>query len=44
MYRDWEKLSKKDKEQQIEINKPNKKQFIADDITLEALVDLISLI
>lgn len=39
-YREYEKLSKKDKEQQIEINKPNKKQFIADDITLEALVDL----
>ncbi|HNC65177.1 MAG TPA: DUF3987 domain-containing protein [Chitinophagales bacterium] len=40
LYREYEKLSKKDKEQQIEINKPNKKQFIADDITLEALVDL----
>jgi len=39
-YREYEKLSKKEKEQQIEINKPNKKQFIADDITLEALVDL----
>ena len=39
-YREYEKLSKKDKEQQIEIDKPNKKQFIADDITLEALVDL----
>lgn len=40
LYREYEKLSKKDKEQQIEIDKPNKKQFIADDITLEALVDL----
>ncbi len=39
-YREYEKLSKKEKEQQIEIDKPNKKQFIADDITLEALVDL----
>lgn len=39
-YREYEKLSKKDKEQQIEVEKPIKKQFIADDITLEALVDL----
>jgi hypothetical protein len=39
-YREYEKLSKKDKEQQIEVDKPIKKQFIADDITLEALVDL----
>lgn len=40
LYREYEKLSKKEKEQQIEIDKPNKKQFIADDITVEALVDL----
>lgn len=39
-YREYEKLSKKDKEQQIEVDKPIKKQFIADDITLEALIDL----
>lgn len=36
----YEKLSKKDKEQYSEPEKPTKKQFIANDITLEALVDL----
>ena len=39
-FQEYEKLTKKEKEQQIEIEKPSKKQFIADDITLEALVDL----
>jgi hypothetical protein len=39
-FQEYEKLSKKEKEQQIEIKKPLKKQFIADDITLEALIDL----
>ena len=36
----YESLSKKDKEQYSEPEKPSKKQFIANDITLEALVDL----
>ena len=39
-FNEYDKLSKKEKEQQIEIKKPLKKQFIADDITLEALIDL----
>jgi hypothetical protein len=33
-------LTKKEKEESIEVQKPIKKQFIANDITLEALVDL----
>jgi hypothetical protein len=36
----YEALSKKDKEQYSEPEKPVKRQFIANDITLEALVDL----
>ena len=36
----YDKLSKKDKEDYPEVHKPVKKQFIANDITLEALVDL----
>lgn len=36
----YEKLSKKDKEDHQEVKKPIKTQFIANDITLEALVDL----
>jgi hypothetical protein len=36
----YESLSKKDQEQHSEPEKPVKKQFIANDITLEALVDL----
>lgn len=39
-WKEYDKLTKKEKEQQIEVEKPSKKQFIADDITLEALVDL----
>lgn len=39
-YEYYENLSKKDKEEFQEIQKPIKKQFIANDITLEALVDL----
>jgi hypothetical protein len=36
----YDNLSKKEKEESIEVPKPIKKQFIANDITLEALVDL----
>ena len=39
-YEHYEKLTKKEKEDYPEIVKPTKKQFIANDITLEALVDL----
>ena len=45
-YKDLEKfefydnLNKKEKEDYPEVHKPSKKQFIANDITLEALVDL----
>ena len=45
-FKDFEKfefynnLSKKEKEEFVEVQKPIKKQFIANDITLEALVDL----
>jgi hypothetical protein len=36
----YDNLTKKEKEESIEVQKPIKKQFIANDITLEALVDL----
>jgi len=36
----YDKLSKKEQEEYPEVTKPKKKQFIANDITLEALVDL----
>ena len=36
----YSSLSPKDKEEYQEVDKPTKKQFIANDITLEALVDL----
>lgn len=36
----YESLSKKEKTQEVEVLKPVKKQFIANDITIEALVDL----
>lgn len=39
-YEFYEKLNKKEKEEYPEIKKPVKKQFIANDITIEALVDL----
>jgi mRNA-degrading endonuclease HigB of HigAB toxin-antitoxin module len=39
-YEAYQSLDKKDKEQSEEIKKPQKTQFIANDITLEALVDL----
>lgn len=39
-FKEYEKLSKKEKENHVEIKRPNKKQFIANDITLEALVML----
>ena len=39
-YSFYENLSKKEKEEYPEMQKPSKKQFIANDITLEALVDL----
>lgn len=39
-YQEYASLSKKEKQQTEEIKKPKKRQFIANDITLEALVDL----
>lgn len=36
----YEKLSDKDKKDYPEVNRPRKSQFIANDITLEALIDL----
>jgi hypothetical protein len=39
-YEHYTSLSKKEKEDYPEVQKPKKTQFIADDITLEALVDL----
>ena len=39
-FREYDKLSKKEKSQVKEVLKPEKKQFIANDITLEALVQL----
>lgn len=36
----FKQLTKKEQEQQVEVQKPRKKQFIANDITVEALVDL----
>lgn len=39
-YEHYKSLSKKDQEEQVETPKPRKKQFIANDITVEALVDL----
>jgi len=39
-YEYFKNLSKKDQEESIEAPKPTKKQFIANDITIEALVDL----
>jgi hypothetical protein len=39
-YEYFKNLSKKDQDESIEVQKPNKKQFIANDITIEALVDL----
>lgn len=39
-YEEYMELSKKEREQYPEIKKPTKKQFIANDITLEALVEL----
>lgn len=39
-YDAYEKLTKDEKNQHEKINKPTKTQFIADDITLEALIDL----
>ena len=39
-YQEYMALSKKEKAQVEEVPKPKKKQFIANDITLEALVDL----
>jgi hypothetical protein len=39
-YNFYESLTKKEKEEYEEVKKPDKSQFIADNITLEALVDL----
>lgn len=39
-YDQYDALSKKEKEEYPEVKKPIKKQFIANDITIEALVDL----
>lgn len=39
-WEEYDSLSKKDKDQVSEVEKPKKTQFIANDITMEALVDL----
>lgn len=39
-YEQYAQLSKKEKQEHIEVFKPKKTQFIANDITLEALIDL----
>jgi len=39
-FEEYEKLDKNEKSKTIAVDKPSKEQFIADDITLEALVDL----
>lgn len=39
-FKEYEELSKKEKESVQEVTKPKKMQFIANDITVEALVDL----
>lgn len=39
-YNEFEKMTKSEKENHEVVTKPNKQQFIANDITLEALVDL----
>ena len=39
-FKEYDKLNKKDKEEVSEVRKPNKQQFIANDVTLEALVQL----
>lgn len=39
-YAEYESLTKKEKEDYPEVKKPKKTQFIANDITIEALVDL----
>lgn len=39
-FEQYNSLDKKEKEKMIEVKKPRKSQFIADDITIEALVDL----
>ena len=39
-FADYDKLSEKEKKEYPEVQRPIKKQFIANDITLEALVDL----
>lgn len=39
-YQEYQSLSKKEKNQVEEVKKPKKHQFIANDITLEALIDL----
>jgi hypothetical protein len=39
-YDEWSKLTKKEKESTLEVQKPKKEQFIVDDATLESLIDL----
>ena len=39
-YEEFKQLTKKEQEEHVEVQKPRKKQFIANDITIEALVDL----
>lgn len=39
-FEQYNSLDKKEREKMIEVKKPRKSQFIADDITIEALVDL----
>ncbi len=40
MFKEYDRLNKKEKQQVAEVKKPPKQQFIANDITLEALVQL----
>lgn len=39
-YDEYEKLSKEDKKNAVEVRKPNRSQFIVNDVTIEALVEL----
>ena len=41
-YNEYEELDKKDKELAVEVEKPKRTQFIVDDVTIEALINLHS--
>jgi nicotinamide riboside kinase len=41
-YDEYKELSKKDKEQVVEVQEPQRTQFIVDDVTIEALINLHS--